>query len=433
MRSDRSSLFLKRSNQAPSSWPLARTWSASLWGLLFFVLLLGSFTSGAGADARGDYVLATLRQVRDLLLEEHVDAPSEARLSAGALAGLCEIRPDHVPASGGWPALEEALQALQAREPQALGAAAERAILRMVEAVADPYTALLNRQDMVADRQAREQGTLTGIGVELAWDSTLVVVACLDGSSARAAGVLSGDRIVAVDGRAVRGLSFYRAGDLLTGPEGSSVLLEVERRGRFLKIPVPRRRFRIPGVQARLLGSRVGLVRLGYFGPEAGGQTRKALEALAARGASRLVLDLRTNPGGDFQQGLQVAGLFRGGELLRVQTRAGTRKVLAPAEPVWRAPVAVLVDQGTASAGEIVAQALKGTPGIRIFGRRTFGKAVIQTLHPLPGGYGVRITTGRYRGRDGASLDKVGLQPDQVVPAGAEALDRALAWLAGLR
>jgi carboxyl-terminal processing protease len=432
VRSDRPSLFLGKLNQVPSSRPLARTWSLSLWGIFFF-LLLGAFTSGAAADFRSDYVLATLRQVRNLLLEEHVDAPSEARLSAGALTGVREIRPLQISASGGWPALEEALQTLQAREPQALGAAAERAILRMVEAVADPYTALLNRQDMMVDRQAREQGAFTGIGVELAWDSTLVVVACLEGSPARAAGVLSGDRIVAVDGRAVQGLSFYRAGNLLTGPEGSSVLLEIERRGHFLKIPVTRRHFRIPGVQARILAPGVGLVRLGYFGPEAGGQTRKALEALAARGARCLVLDLRMNPGGDFQQGLQVAGLFRGGELLRVQTRAGTRKVLARAEPVWRAPVAVLVDQGTASSGEIVAQALKGTPGIRIFGRRTFGKAVIQTLHPLPGGYGVRITTGRYRGRDGASLDQVGLQPDQVVPAGAEAMDRALAWLTSLR
>ncbi len=433
MSSARSSLFLKRSDQALSSGPPARAWRTGLWGFLFFVLLVGSFTSGAGADVRGDYVLATLRQVRNLLLEEHIDAPSEARLSAGALAGVREIRPVQAPATGGWPALEEALLALQVREPQALGAAAERAILRMVEAVADPYTALLDREDMAVDRQAREHGTFTGIGVELAWDSTLVVVACLDGSPAHAAGVLSGDRIVSVDGRAVRGLSFYRAGDLLTGPQNSSVLLEVERKGRFLKIRVQRRQFRIPGVQARLLHPGVGLVRLGYFGPEAGTQARKALEALAARGARRLVLDLRTNPGGDFQQGLQVAALFRGGELLRVQTRAGTRKVLASAEPVWRAPVAVLVDQGTASAGEIVAQALKGTPGIRVFGRRTFGKAVIQTLHPLPGGYGVRITTGRYRGRDGASLDKVGLQPDRVVPAGAEALDRALVWLAGLR
>jgi len=329
--------------------------------------------------------------------------------------------------------VEETLVALQAREPQALGAAAERAIQRMVEAVADPYTALLDREDMLADRQAREQGAFVGIGVELAWDSTLVVVACLDASPARAAGVLSGDRIVSIDGRAVRGLSFYRAGDLLTGRENSSVLLEVERKGRFLKIPVQRQRFRIPGVQARLVSPGIGLLRLGYFGPQTGGQARKALEALAARGARRLVLDLRTNPGGDFQQGLQVAALFRGGELLCVQTRAGTQKVRAPAEPVWKAPVAVLVDQGTASAGEIVAQALKGVPGIRIFGRRTFGKAVIQTLYPLPGGYGVRVTTGRYRGRDGASLDKTGLQPDEAVPAGAEVLERALAWLRGLR
>jgi len=431
--SARSSLFLKRSDQALSSGPPARAWRTGLWGFLFFILLAGSFTSRAGADVRSDYVLATLRQVRDLLLEEHVDAPTEARLSAGALAGVREIRPGHAPASGGWHAVEETLVALQAREPQALGAAAERAIQRMVEAVADPYTALLDREDMLADRQAREQGAFVGIGVELAWDSTLVVVACLDASPARAAGVLSGDRIVSIDGRAVRGLSFYRAGDLLTGRENSSVLLEVERKGRFLKIPVQRQRFRIPGVQARLVSPGIGLLRLGYFGPQTGGQARKALEALAARGARRLVLDLRTNPGGDFQQGLQVAALFRGGELLCVQTRAGTQKVRAPAEPVWKAPVAVLVDQGTASAGEIVAQALKGVPGIRIFGRRTFGKAVIQTLYPLPGGYGVRVTTGRYRGRDGASLDKTGLQPDEAVPAGAEVLERALAWLRGLR
>ncbi len=428
VRSVESSVLLQGSGEAPSTGR-----SSGLWTLLFCVLLAWSFSRGAGADFRTDHVLTTIRQVRTLLTDQHIDSPSESRLAAGALVGVREIRPGTATTLAGWPAVEGVLADLAAREPQVLGAAAERAILRMVEAVGDPYTALLDREDMVSDRRAREQGAFIGIGVELAWDSILVVVACLEGSPARAAGLLCGDRIVAIDGRPVRGLSFYRAGDLLTGPEGSSVLLDLERQGLRLQVPVRRQRFRLPGVQARLLSPGVGLVRLGYFGPQTGAQTRQALEALAAQGARSLVLDLRTNPGGDFQQGLQVAALFRGGELLRVQTRAGVRKVRAGGEPVWRSPMAVLVDRGTASAGEIVAQALKGTPGIRIFGTRTFGKAVIQTLHPLPGGYGLRLTTGRYQSRDGSSLDQVGLQPDQAVPTGVDALEHAKLWLAAPR
>lgn len=400
-----------------------------LAALAFCIALVVSFSQGILADAHGDYVLTTVRGVKAILSSRHVDAPSEACLAAGAMAGIRQAAPDLAVNGVDWRAVEGALGLLHARSTQDLGRAGEAAIRGMVESVRDPYTALMDREEMTADREGREKGAFTGIGVELAWDSGLVVVACLEGSPAAASGLLPGDRLLAVDGQRLQGLSFYRAGDLLTGPEGSLVRLQLQRRGRTLRIAVPRRRLTLPGVELRLVRAGIGLVRVGYFGPQTASQARSAVQTLRSRGARSLVLDLRTNPGGDFQQGLQVAALFRTGELVQVQTREGIQKVTAPAEPSWKGPVAVLVDGGTASSAEIVAQALQGTRGVRVFGQRTFGKAAIQTLVPLPGGYGVRLTTGRYRSRDGVSVDRIGLSPDQPVPSGGDSLNSALAWL----
>ncbi len=410
---------------------LFRLQTRGLAAVAFCIALAVSFSPAVLADARGDYVLATVRGVKAILSGRHVDAPSEARLAGGALAGIRRAAPDLNLRGEDWRAVEGALGALGARSAQALGLAGEAAIRGMVEAVQDPYTALMDREEMAADREGREQGAFTGIGVELAWDAGLVVVACLEGSPAAAAGILPGDRLLAIDGHPLRGLSFYRAGDLLTGQEGSVARLQVVRRGRSLLIQVPRRRLTLPGVEVRMVRTGIGLVRIGYFGPQTAAQVRSALQTLRSRGARRLVLDLRMNPGGDYQQGLMVAGLFRGGDLVQVQTRGGLQTVAAPSPPSWRGATAVLVDGGTASSAEIVAQALQGTPGIRVFGQRTFGKAAIQTLVPLPGGYGVRLTTGRYRSRAGVSVDRTGLAPDQPVPGGSDSLGSALAWLAG--
>lgn len=392
-------------------------------GLLFCIALVLSFTLHAAAQSRADAILAQVRQIRALVLARHVDSPAVGVLDAGALKGIREAAPGaRLPSD--W---EAALRAVPAERAAAAG---ELAVRRMVEAVGDPYTAVLDRNDMADDRESRERGAFTGIGVELAWDRGLVVVACLDGSPAAAAGLKPGDRLRSVDGTPVAGLSFYRAGDLLVGPEGSTARLQVERPGRGeFRLDVPRRHLRLPGVETKMVAPGVGFLRIGYFGPTTSNDVAAALRSLRGRGAERLVLDLRRNPGGDFQQGVRTAGLFRQGDLLRVETRSGVESLRSQTAPLWQGRSAVLVDRGTASAGEIVAQALQGTPGIRLVGQRTFGKAAIGTLFPLPGGFGLRMTTGRYRSRTGASVDGVGLEPDVTVPSGGDVLKAALAGL----
>lgn len=397
-------------------------------GLVFCVALVLSFTIQAGAQSRTEVILAQIRQIRTLVLSRHVDSPPAAVVDAGALRGVREAAPGLKLPAGDW---EAAFRSLAQSQPDRAGVAGERAVFRMVEAVGDPYTAVLDRNDMADDREGRERGSFTGIGVELAWDDGLVVVACLDGSPAAASGLRPGDRLRSIDGTKVAGLSFYRAGDLLVGPEGSQARLEVERGRGVFRLDVPRRRLRLPGLETKIVEPGVGLLRIGYFGPKTASQAAAALTALRARGAERLVLDLRRNPGGDFQQGVGTAALFRQGDLLRVETREGVERLRSAAAPAWKGRTAVLVDGGTASAAEIVAQALQGTPGIRIVGQKTFGKAAIGTLFPLPGGFGLRMTTGRYQSRTGASLSGVGLTPDVTVPPGRDALKAALAALRG--
>jgi carboxyl-terminal processing protease len=174
-----------------------------------------------------------------------------------------------------------------------------------------------------------------------------------------------------------------------------------------------------------LADPQVGYVRVGFFGPDTAAQVRSCLGALARKGARGLVLDLRNNPGGDFPQGVEVAGLFAAGPLLNVETRQGQSQ-LSGSGVAWTGPVAVLINQGSASASEIVGQALQGRPGRVLVGQTSFGKARIQTLYPLPGGAGMNLTTGRYLSLSGLDLHGRGLKPDL---SAVDALPAATQWL----
>lgn len=388
----------------------------SRWLATFCALLALSFPARAQGPA--EVVLAHVRQVRSVLLEQHVPAPSAARVEQGAWRA--------VGGSGAWSDFEQAVRLLP---PDRLARAGQAAVEGMVEAVGDPYTAVLDPDDMRRETETRETGRFAGVGVELAWDGGLIVVAPLPGSPAAEAGLRPGDRIRAVEGRPTAGLTFYAAGALLTGEPGTRVALDLERGGQAFRRVVTRRALRLPGVEARRLAGGAGYLRIGYFGPSTAREVRRALQGLAA--CPGLVLDLRGNPGGDFEQGLQVAGLFRSGDLVIVESRRGSQRVRSTGTPAWARPVAILVDRGSASASEIVGQALQGTPGCTLVGQRTFGKALVQTLYRLPGGYGLKVTTARYLGRDGVSVQGKGLQPDVPVRAGMDPLPAALRALKG--
>ncbi|MCR5660892.1 MAG: S41 family peptidase [bacterium] len=395
--------------------------------ILFCIVCSVSFLSLELAAQSND-ALTLVGQCRQTLLEQHIQKPSEQVLDAGILKGIREVVPSV--SQGNWGALQGVFRQLQAKDSVQAKEAADAAISGMCEATGDPYTALLDKNDMENDRRASVSGNFTGIGVELAWKGGLMVVSAIEGSPAQEAGIASGDFITAVDGRPVKGLTFYRAGDLLCGQEGSQALLDLVRGGKKLRLKVTRRKLTLPGVSAKIYEHGTGYIKIGYFSPKTADQTAGVLSQLMAKKITSLILDLRSNPGGDFQQGLKTASLFKTGPLILVERRSGNKKMTNKHPARFSGKIAVLTDKGTASSAEIVAQSLKGLPNVRIIGQRTFGKAVIQTLYALPEGAGFRLTTGRYLGVDKVSVNVVGLAPDIEVSSD-QALTRALTWLHG--
>ena len=383
--------------------------------------LLILLTLGASAERLSiSTVLAVPNQVARLLLESHIDQPAPQSLNRAAWKALEPSKPARE-----WeqlyPELEKRVRSItQAQQLTTV------VVKGMLASLNDPYTIVLTPAERKWEEQVSRTGSFVGIGVELAARNGLTVVSCLDGSPASESGLRAGDRLLTIDGKAVDSLSYYAAGNLLLGQAGSRANLKVQRGSKTLGLVVNRRRLTLPGVQHRMLNADTGYLRLGYFGPSAANQVRQALGQLRSSGARQLVLDLRNNPGGDFKQGKEVAALFVKGPYLKVEERPDPiKQLVAPDDPQrWSGPLAVLVNQGTASAAEIVAQGIKGRRGSVLVGQRTFGKARIQTLYALPGGGAINISTGRYLGLNGEDIHNKGLKPN--VLESADPLKRAL-------
>ncbi|MGM9992007.1 MAG: S41 family peptidase [Candidatus Bruticola sp.] len=348
-------------------------------------------------------------------MEQSIFYPKEERLNEGLKRGVQEIIPSLesslTPNSFSAQNVERTFASIQSREPSLAGPAGEKAIERMVESIGDPYTALLTKSDMDKDKMMAQSGRFAGIGVELAWRGGLVVVGTLPNSPA-AAFLRSGDFIAAIDGQPIKGLTFYRAGDLLAGEAGSTVNLKIVRSGRTLEVNIVRAALSLPPVSGKIIESGIGYLQIGYFSPTTANEVSQNVKKLTASSAVKLILDLRSNPGGDFKEGLRTAAIFTQGELLKVKRRSGLKRMNNSYPPTFNGTIAVLTDSGTASSAEVVTAALQGRPNVVVIGQKTFGKGLIQTLYPLPGGFGLRVSTGLFLSRNGVAINKTGLTPD---------------------
>lgn len=387
--------------------------------LCLFLLLL---VVVAQAQAPTGLVLIALRQVQQCLLKDALQPVQSNQLARVAWEAARQSAPGLPPPQDDWGAFERAFAGLPSSQAPAAGEAALRA---MVDSLDDPYSTLVTPAERQFEETIRHGGSFSGVGVELAWRQGLTIVACLDGSAAEEAGLEPGDRILSVDGHPVAGMTFYAAGNLLLGPAGSPAHLQLERDGKTRAVDVTRRSLRLPPVISRRYPGDIGYVRVGFFGPETVRQVSHELVQL--KGIKRLILDLRRNPGGDYDQGLKLAGLFATGPLLLEEGHGGKRQQLSSRGPVaFQGPMVLLVDAGTASAAEVVAEALQGRRNVTVVGRRTFGKARVQSFYELPGGGGLHLTTGRYLSLSGVDLNGRGLQPDVEVGPEEDALQRAL-------
>ena len=289
----------------------------------------------------------------------------------------------------------------------------------------DPHSVFMP-PDVYAEMKKDTTGEFGGVGIEVTErDGVVTVVAPIPGTPAERAGIRSGDRIVNIDGESTKGLSILDAARRMRGPPGTEVTLTLER-GRtdpLLDVKIVRARIRIVPIESRLVPPAYGYLRIKSFQKDTSRSLVSHLTRLdrEAGGSLRgLVLDLRNNPGGLLEQAVKVTDEFIE-EGLIVSTKGRNRRHADEyaAHPGGRprVPLVVLVNQGSASASEIVAGALQDHRRALIVGTPTFGKGSVQTVVDLPDGSGLKVTIARYYTPLHRSIHGSGIQPDIVVPS----------------
>jgi len=297
----------------------------------------------------------------------------------------------------------------------------EGAINGMLGVLGDQYADYYDAGEF-DDLNNQLEGTFVGIGVVLEDTETgLTIQSVIPGSPAEAAGLESGERIVTVDGVDVRTTPTREVAERVRGEAGTTVRLGLEGGTKGPReVSVTRAQLDLPNVESRQLAGDIGYVSLQQFTDQSGAEVRTAVDELLAGGSRGLVLDLRGNPGGLLRSAIDVTSVFaESGEVVRVGRDAETGQVYrTDGGAVADVPLVVLVNQGSASASEIVAGALQDLDRGEIVGETTFGKGTVQTISRLDDGGGVKFTTARYFTPSGDSIDGVGVRPDRVVAAG---------------
>ena len=334
------------------------------------------------------------------------------------------------------------LAAVQAKQPpvplaalQSFVAVYERIRLKHVDAKTDEELLQLALEGLIlkldrfssyldADEMARlqqdTQGEYTGIGVELVPEGDYIrVITPIDDGPAYRAGILPGDWITHVQGKAVNGLDVHAIDELMTGSAGTEVTLIILRKGETLNFALIREIISTQSVRSELMRSKVGYLRISLFQNHTGQDLVEQMQALKLAGADRWLLDLRNNPGGTLGAAADVADAFlTTGVIVTTKARQASSnmrfdaKAIDPSEG-W--PLAILINNGSASASEIVAGAIKDHQRGQLVGDTSFGKGSVQSVITLPQGAGVKLTTAYYYTPDGHNIHLKGIQPDIIL------------------
>ena len=285
----------------------------------------------------------------------------------------------------------------------------------------DPHSAYMT-PEMYKEVQVETKGEFGGVGIQIGIkDNRLAVIAPIEGTPAQRAGIKAGDFIVKVNEESTKDLTLMDAVQKMRGPKGSKVSLTVQRDG----VPDPlvfaleRDIIKIESVRTKVIDGNIAYVRLTQFQEASGRDLSKALKKFKEQKLQSTILDLRNNPGGLLTAAVEVSEQFvaPGKLIVYIKGRDGrkdeylSRMKEAPEE----FPLIVLVNEGSASASEIVAGALQDWGRAVIIGTTTFGKGSVQTILPLADGSGLRLTTAKYYTPKGRSIQSTGITPDIVV------------------
>ncbi len=321
------------------------------------------------------------------------------------------------------------------------------AIGGMLASVKDKYTTFLTPKQYAELNEGLDGGNFSGVGLSIAVDDKtklLRVNEVIDGGPADKAGVLAGDLITSIDDKSTKGLSPDDDSKLLRGKEGTIVHITIQRDATVLApIAVTRAVIHQPSVYSRMLDGNIGYARLTVFGSTTAQELTTALDKLEAQHAKAYILDLRDNGGGYLNAAIEVSSKFiASGPIVSVEARGGSNTQYdAEDTAIPPRPLAVLVNGYTASASEITSGALQDSGIGELIGEKTYGKGVVQSIHPLPDGSAVKITSARYLTPRGRDINQIGITPDIISvepktarlgdPANDPQLQAALTYLAG--
>ncbi len=299
-------------------------------------------------------------------------------------------------------------------------AQAYEAIRDALKPLGDPYTRFMDPEQFQA-LTSQTSGELSGVGIRMEVNEktkTLKVVEPIENSPAAKAGIQPGDGIVSIDGKPTKGMTIQDASALIRGEVGTSVTLQISREGKAaFDVSLTRAQIEVPSVHHSLKQEgqmRVGYISLNEFSAHAAEQMQKAIKNLADQKVNAYVLDLRGNPGGLLHSSVEIARMWmdNGAIVHTVDRKGGKQEFSANRTAITQLPLAILVDGNSASASEILTGALKDNKRATVVGSKTYGKAVVQSVHSLSDGSGLAVTISRYYPPNGEDINQKGIMPD---------------------
>ena len=296
--------------------------------------------------------------------------------------------------------------------------AMESAINGLLQSL-DPYSSYMN-QETFEESQSETSGEFGGLGIEVSMEAGVVkVITPIDDTPAARAGIKAGDYIIKINAEQVRGKTLMEAVNLMRGPVGTSIEITVRRKGlKKAKIfKITREIIEIKSVISKLIDNKVGYLRLRAFNQNSSDQLKKEISKIEKnKKLVGYILDLRNNPGGLLTQAIEISDFFLDdGEIVSTKGRKNkeNRKFFArKGDRIKGKPLIVLINNGSASASEIVAGALQDQKRAVLLGVATFGKGSVQSIIPLKNKGALRLTISKYYLPSGKSISEVGVLPD---------------------
>ncbi|MEX2014684.1 MAG: S41 family peptidase [Candidatus Saccharimonadales bacterium] len=289
----------------------------------------------------------------------------------------------------------------------------------LVRAAGDPYTEFLDEQ---ASKEFQENltGSFEGIGAELdKKDELIVIVSPISGFPADKAGLRANDMIVEINGESAVDLSIIQAVQKIRGPKGTEVKLGVLRGDERLDFTITRDTISIPSVETEKISGNIGVIKLSRFGEDTAGLVRKAAQKFKDENVKGVILDLRGNPGGLLNASVDVASVWLPEGQTVLQEKRGEQVIktyFAEGEPILNGvKTIVLINEGSASASEIVAGALRDHGAATLVGMKSFGKGSVQEVNELDFGGLLKVTIARWYTPNGVNIDEDGIKPDKTV------------------